>query len=57
MIRTRRMRWVGYSARMVQIRNAYILVGKPERKIPLGRLRRRWKNNIIMDLIMNGGSG
>jgi hypothetical protein len=33
-------------------RNAYrILVGKPEGKIPLGRPRRRWVDNINMDLI------
>jgi hypothetical protein len=32
-------------------RNAYrILVGNPEGKIPLGRLRRRWVDNIKMDL-------
>jgi hypothetical protein len=32
-------------------KNAYrILVGKPEGKIPLGRLRRRWVDNIKMDL-------
>jgi hypothetical protein len=32
-------------------RNAYrILVGKPEGKRPLGRRRRRWMNNIKMDL-------
>jgi hypothetical protein len=32
-------------------RNAYrILVGKPEGKRPLGRLRRRWEDNIKMDL-------
>jgi hypothetical protein len=32
-------------------RNAYrILVGKPEEKKPLGRPRRRWVNNIKMDL-------
>jgi hypothetical protein len=32
-------------------RNAYnILVGKPERKRPLGRTRHRWVNNIKMDL-------
>jgi hypothetical protein len=31
--------------------NAYrILVGKPERKKPLGRPRRRWVDNIKMDL-------
>jgi hypothetical protein len=34
-----------------EIRNAYkILVGKPERKRPLGRPRRRWEDNIRMDL-------
>jgi hypothetical protein len=32
-------------------RNAYrILVGMPEGKRPLGRPRRRWMNNIKMDL-------
>ena len=36
---------------MVQSTNAYrILVGKPERKRPLGRPRRRWEDNIKMDL-------
>jgi hypothetical protein len=36
---------------MGERRNAYrILVGKPERKRPLGRPRRRWVNNINMDL-------
>jgi hypothetical protein len=34
-----------------EIRNAYrILVGKPEGKRPLGRYRRRWEDNIRMDL-------
>ena len=38
-------------ARMEQSRNAYIvLVGKPESKRPLGRPRRRWENNIKIDL-------
>jgi hypothetical protein len=37
--------------KMGENRNAYrILVGKPERKRPLGRLRRRWVNNVKMDL-------
>ena len=27
-----------------------VLVGKPERKRPLGRPRRRWEDNIKMDL-------
>jgi hypothetical protein len=41
------VRWAGYVARMGEKRNAYrILVGKPERKIPLGRPRRRCKDNI-----------
>ena len=36
---------------MEQFRNAYrILVGKPESKRPLGRQRRRWEDNIKMDL-------
>jgi hypothetical protein len=39
-------------------RNAYrILVGKPEEKKPLGRPRRRWMNNIKMDLRATGLDG
>jgi hypothetical protein len=46
------MRWAGYVARMGEKRNVYkLLVGKPERKKPLGRPRRRWMNNIKMDLL------
>jgi hypothetical protein len=42
MIKSSRMRWTGYVARMGATRNAYrILVGKPEGKRPLGRPRRR----------------
>jgi hypothetical protein len=38
---SRRMRWAEYVARIRELRNAYkILVGKPEGKRPLGRLRR-----------------
>jgi hypothetical protein len=48
---TRRMRWSGHVARMVKKRNACrILVGKPEGKRPLRIPRRRWVNNIKMDL-------
>jgi hypothetical protein len=37
---------------MGEKRNAYrLLVGKPERKRPLGRPRRRWIDNIKMDLL------
>jgi len=50
-IKSRRMRWAGYVARMGEERVAYrVLVGKPERKRPLGILRRRWMDNIRMDL-------
>jgi hypothetical protein len=39
-------------ARMGEKRNVYmLLVGKPERKRPLGRPRRRWIDNIKMDLL------
>jgi hypothetical protein len=51
MIKSRRMRWEGHVARMGEKRNACrILVGKPEGKRPLGRPRRRWVDNIKMDL-------
>jgi hypothetical protein len=44
MIKSRRMRWAGHVARMMEKRNAYkILVGKPERKRPLGRPRSIWE--------------
>jgi len=50
-IKSRRMRWAGHVARMGDEREAYrVLVGKPEGKRPLGRPRRRWVNNIRMDL-------
>jgi hypothetical protein len=50
-IKSRRMRWVGHVARMGEKRNAYtILVGKSEGNSPLGRPRRRWVDNIKMDL-------
>jgi hypothetical protein len=42
-IKARRMRWAGHVARMREKRNAYrLLVGKPERRRPLERPRRRW---------------
>jgi hypothetical protein len=45
------MRWAGHVARTVLKRNAFnILVGKPEGKKPLGRPRRRWLDNVNMDL-------
>ena len=50
-IESRRMRWAGHVARMGEERGVYrILVGKPEGRIPLGRPRCRWVDNISMDL-------
>ena len=50
-IKSRTMRWAGHVARMGQEKGAYRdLVGKPEGKRPLGRPRRRWVDNIRMDL-------
>jgi hypothetical protein len=55
MIKSRRMRWARQVARMGKKMNAYrILVGKPEGKRPLGRPRRRWVDNIKMDLRWDG---
>jgi hypothetical protein len=54
-IKLRRMRWAGHVARMGAKRNVYrLLVGKPEGKRPLGRSRRRWIDNIEMDLLEIG---
>jgi hypothetical protein len=51
MIKSRRMRWVGHVARMGEGRGVYrVLVGRPERKSPLGRPRHRWEDNIKVDL-------
>jgi len=50
-IKSRRMRWTGHVARMGEERGVYrVLVGKPEGRRPLGRPRRRWADNIMMDL-------
>jgi hypothetical protein len=53
--KSRRMRWAGHVARMGEKRNVYrLLVGKPEGRRPLGRPRRRWLDNIRMDLVEVG---
>jgi hypothetical protein len=50
-IKSRRMRWAGHVARMGEEREIYrVLVGRSEGKRPLGRPRRRWEDNIKMDL-------
>jgi len=50
-IKWRRMRWAGHVARMGEESGVYtVLVGKLEGRRPLGRPRRRWVDNIRMDL-------
>jgi hypothetical protein len=50
-IKSKRTRWEGHVARMREGRGIYrVLVGRPECKRPLGRPRRRWEDNIKMDL-------
>ena len=50
-IKSRRMRWAGLVARMEEGRGVHkVLVRKSEGKRPLGRPRRRWEDNIKMDL-------
>ena len=56
-VKLRRMRWAGHVARMVEGRGVHrVLVGKPEGKRTLGRPKRRWEDNIKMDLQEVGGS-
>jgi hypothetical protein len=58
-VKKRRMRWAGHVARMGEERGVHrVLVGKPEGKRPLGRPRRRWEDNIKMDVQeVRGGRG
>jgi hypothetical protein len=56
MIKSRGLRWAGHVARTGERRDAYrALVGKPEGRRPLGRLRRSWEDNIKMELREVGG--
>ena len=58
MIKSRRIRRAGHVARMGEKRGVYsVLVGKPEGKRLLGRPRRRWDDNIKMDLQEVGCGG
>ena len=51
------MRWAVHVARMGEGRGVHrVLVGKPEGKRPFGRPRRRWEDNIRMNLQKVGGS-
>jgi hypothetical protein len=55
MIKSRRLKWAGNMARMGERIGAYrALVGKPERRRPLGRPRHKWEDNIKMDLRQMG---
>ena len=50
-IKSRTMRWAGHVVHMGEEMGVYrVLVGKPEGKRPLGRPRRRWVDNIRMNL-------
>ena len=50
-VKSRRMRWAGRVARVGEERGVHrVLVGKPEGKRPLWRPKRRWEDNIKMDL-------
>jgi len=50
-IKSRRMRWAGHMVRMSYDRGVYrVLVGIPEGRRPIGRPKRRWVDNIRMDL-------
>jgi hypothetical protein len=50
-IKSSRLWWAGHVARMGEGSGVYrVLVGKPEGKRPLGRPRRRWEDNIKLDL-------
>jgi len=53
-----RMRWAGHVAHMGEGRGMYrVLVGEPEGRRPLQRPRRRWEDNIKMDLQEVGCGG
>jgi hypothetical protein len=55
-VKSRRMRWAGHVVHMGEVRGVHrVLMGKPDGKRPLGRPRRRWEDNIKMDLQEVGG--
>ena len=57
-VKSRRMKWAGHVARMGKGRGVHrVVVGKAEGKISLGRPRRRWEDNIKIDLREVGGGG
>jgi hypothetical protein len=57
-IKSRSMRWAGHVARIGERKGVYkVSVGRPEGKRPLGRPRRRWEENIKLDLREMGIDG
>jgi hypothetical protein len=55
-VKSKRLRWAGHVARTGKDRGVHrVLVGKPEGNRPLGRPKRRWEDNIKMDLHEVGG--
>ena len=57
-VKSRIMWWARHVAHMGEGRGVQrVLVGKPEGKRPVGRPRRRWEDNIKMDLQEVGGGG
>jgi hypothetical protein len=57
-IKSRRMQWAGHVACVGEERKVYkVLVGNPEEKRPLGRLRHRWEDGIKMDCREIGWEG
>ena len=57
-IKSRKIRWAGHVAHIGKRRGVNrVLVGKPEGKRPLRRSRRRWEDNIKMDLQEVGCGG
>ena len=57
-VKSRRTRWVGHVASMGARKGLYmVLVGKPEGKRPLRRPRRRWEDNIKLDIQELGCGG
>jgi hypothetical protein len=57
MTKSRRVRWAGHVAQLGEKNSHRILVGKPEGKRPLGRPRRRWVDNIKIDIREIGWDG
>jgi hypothetical protein len=57
-IKSRRLRWAGHGAPMGEGGGVYrVLVGRPGGKRPLGRPRRRWEDNVKLDLREIGMDG